>query len=46
MPGTEGLYEIDLMLGTGLTANNATQGTVAQNLNVTNIVTIPVQLPQ
>ncbi len=42
LPGTVGVYEIDLLLGSSLTANSYTTGTVAQELNVTNIVTIPV----
>ncbi len=42
LPGTVGVYEVDLMLGSGLTTNPLAEGNVAQLLNITNIVTIPV----
>jgi len=45
LPGTVGVYEVDLMLSSGLTTNQFAQGNVAQLLNITNIVTIPVQVP-
>jgi uncharacterized protein (TIGR03437 family) len=42
LPGTVGVYEVDLMLSSGLANNPLTEGNVAQLLNITNIVTIPV----
>ncbi len=45
MPGTVGLFQIDILLSSALTTNPFTQGTVAQQLNITNIVTIPVTAP-
>ena len=42
LPGTVGVYEVDLLLSSGLTSNPLAQGDVAQLLNITNIVTIPV----
>lgn len=40
--GAYGVYEIQMMVPTSLTANNSTQLYVAQNAYVSNIVTIPV----
>ena len=45
LPGTVGVYEVDLMLSANLTTNPFAQGNVAQLLFITNIVTIPVQVP-
>ena len=42
LPGSVGVYEVDLLLDSGLASDQFTQGTVAQQLYVTNIVTIPV----
>jgi hypothetical protein len=46
LPGTVGVYEVDLLLSSGLTTNQFAQGTVAQVLFITNIVTIPVAVLQ
>ena len=46
LPGTVGVYEVDLLLDSGLKSDRFTQGSVAQLLNLTNIVTIPVVPPQ
>jgi hypothetical protein len=46
LPGSVGVYQVDILLSSGLTNNPITQGTVAQELNLSNVVTIPVHLPQ
>jgi uncharacterized protein (TIGR03437 family) len=46
LPGTVGVYEVDLLLDSGLKTDQFTQGSVAQLLFLTNIVTIPVAVPQ
>jgi len=45
MPGSVGVYQIDLLLDPALTTNTVAQGTIAQQINVSNIVTIPVLVP-
>jgi hypothetical protein len=44
-PGTVGIYEVQLELNSGLPTNPATQLTIAQDIYVSNIVTIPVYNP-
>lgn len=44
-PGTIGLYKVILELNTSLPTNPATQLTIAQDIYVSNIVTIPVVQP-
>jgi uncharacterized protein (TIGR03437 family) len=46
LPGTVGLYEVDILLSSTLTTNAATQGYIVQRLNYSNIVTIPVRAPE
>ena len=46
MPGSVGVYQVDILLSSSLTNNPITQGTVAQELNLSNVVTIPVHLPE
>ncbi len=46
LPGTVGVYEVDLLLSSGLKDNPFAEGTVAQVLFITNIVTIPVAAPK
>ncbi len=45
VPGTVGIYEIHLELLSDLPTNPATQLTVAQDIYVSNIVTLPVRNP-
>jgi uncharacterized protein (TIGR03437 family) len=45
LPKTIGIYQIDVLLSTGTPNNPASEGTIAQQLFVTNIVTVPVQAP-
>ncbi len=42
LPGTVGVYEVDLLLSSAVKNDQFTQGSVAQQLYITNIVTIPV----
>lgn len=42
LPGSVGVYQVDILLSSGLTTDPFAQGTAAQQLNITNIVTIPV----
>ncbi len=44
-PGTIGLHKVVLELNSGLPTNPATQVTIAQDIYVSNIVTIPVVAP-
>jgi uncharacterized protein (TIGR03437 family) len=44
-PGTIGIYEVDLELNSGLATDQSTQLTIAQDIYVSNIVTIPVVNP-
>jgi uncharacterized protein (TIGR03437 family) len=43
--GTVGMYEVDLELNSGLPTDSLTQVTIAQDVYVSNIVTIPVVNP-
>ena len=43
--GTIGVYEVDLELNSGLITDQLTQVTIAQDVYVSNIVTIPVVNP-
>lgn len=45
MPGTIGLYRVDLQLNSGLPTNPKTQCTIAQGFNVSNVVAVPVFNP-
>ncbi|MDX2267250.1 MAG: hypothetical protein NW208_04035 [Bryobacter sp.] len=45
-PGLIGLYEVHLELNTDLDTNPATQLTIAQSFQVSNIVTFPVRNPR
>jgi uncharacterized protein (TIGR03437 family) len=42
MPGTVGVFQVDLHLNNGLTTNPYTSLTIAQSTFVSNVVTIPV----
>ena len=44
-PGMVGVYEVRLSLGLGTPASPLTQLTIAQNIYISNIVTIPVVTP-
>ncbi len=44
-PGAYGMYQLNLIVPTGLTANAATQLYVAQNAFISNTVTLPVGTP-
>jgi hypothetical protein len=44
-PGTIGVYQVDLELNSGLATDQLTQLTIAQDVYVSNIVTIPVVNP-
>ncbi len=44
-PGTVGIYEVDLQLNSSLPTDAQTQLTIAQDVYVSNIVTIPVYNP-
>ena len=44
-PGYVGLYQVELELNSGLTTDMATQLTIAQDIFVSNIVTVPVVNP-
>lgn len=43
--GSYGKYAVQMIVPTGLAANNATQVYIAQNAFISNIVTVPVGLP-
>lgn len=45
MPGTIGLYKVVLELNSSLATNPTTQLTIAQDIYVSNIVTVPVVAP-
>jgi uncharacterized protein (TIGR03437 family) len=45
VPGTIGLYKVVLELSSGLTTNAVTQMTIAQDIYVSNVVAVPVVLP-
>jgi len=45
LPGSVGIFQVQLELNSGLPTNPATQLTIAQNIYVSNIVTIPVKAP-
>jgi uncharacterized protein (TIGR03437 family) len=45
VPGTVGLYRVDLMLNPGVATNPKTQVTISQNMFVSNVVTISVLAP-
>jgi uncharacterized protein (TIGR03437 family) len=45
VPGTIGLYEVYLQLNSDLPTDPLTNGTIAQDIYVSNIITIPVQHP-
>jgi uncharacterized protein (TIGR03437 family) len=42
VPGTVGLYRVDIALNPGLPTNSKTQVTISQNMFISNMVTIPV----
>ncbi len=44
-PGSYGMYQLEIIVPTGLTANPATQLYVAQNAFISNTVTLPVGTP-
>jgi uncharacterized protein (TIGR03437 family) len=44
-PGSYGVYQVQMIVPTALSANNATQLYIAQNAFVSNIATIPVGTP-
>lgn len=46
MPGTFGLYEVVLELNSSLPTNPVTQMTIAQDIYVSNIVTLPIFNPK
>ena len=45
LPGTVGVYYVQLQLNSGLASNKATQMTIAQQAFVSNVVTFPVAVP-
>jgi len=45
VPGTVGVFQVAFLLNSGMTTDLATQLTIAQQLDVSNIVTFPVQVP-
>jgi uncharacterized protein (TIGR03437 family) len=45
VPGTVGLYEIYLQLNSSLPTDPLTKGTIAQDIYVSNVFTIPVKAP-
>jgi uncharacterized protein (TIGR03437 family) len=45
VPGTVGLYEVYLQLNSDLPTDPLTKGTIAQDIYVSNVFTIPVQHP-
>jgi uncharacterized protein (TIGR03437 family) len=45
VPGTVGLYEVYLQLSSSLPTDPLTKGTIAQDIYVSNVFTIPVQAP-
>jgi uncharacterized protein (TIGR03437 family) len=44
-PGTVGIYEVQLELNSGLSTDPLTQCTIAQDIYVSNPVTIPIYNP-
>ena len=45
LPGGVGIWEVELQLDSGLTTNENTDLTIAQDVYVSNVVRIPVQAP-
>jgi hypothetical protein len=45
VPGTVGIYYVQFLLNSGLTANQFVQTTIAQQAFVSNVVTFPVAVP-
>jgi uncharacterized protein (TIGR03437 family) len=45
VPGTVGVYYVQMLLNSGLASDNLTQMTIAQQAFVSNVVTFPVALP-
>ena len=45
VPGTVGVYYVEMLLNSGLAANKAEQSTIAQQAFVSNVFTFPVQVP-
>ena len=45
LPGTIGLYQVDVMLPPEVTTNLATQLTIAQNIYISNTTTFAIQAP-
>ena len=45
LPGSVGIFEVQLELNSGLTTNPQTQLTIAQSVYVSNIATFPVKAP-
>jgi len=45
VPGTVGLYEVYLQLNSSLPTDPLTKGTIAQDIYVSNVFTIPVKAP-
>jgi uncharacterized protein (TIGR03437 family) len=45
LPGSVGIYLVQLQLGDNLTTNLASELRIAQGVNTSNIVTIPVKVP-
>jgi len=45
LPGSVGIWEVQLELNSGLPTDTNTQLTIAQNIYVSNVVTFPVKAP-
>lgn len=45
VPGTVGIYYVQFLLNSGLSSNQSTQMTIAQQAFVSNVVTFPVAVP-